>query len=82
MTAAPGDAVAAAPGDAVAAASIAQATVMPAAPIPAAAARIKPMTQALTPERRARLEYLTLMLRQLLFKYGLDKGDKLKSIVQ
>eukprot|EP00966_Prymnesium_polylepis_P193213 4478231-Prymnesium_polylepis.2 len=72
--------VIAAPGNAVAAASSARATVMPAAPI-SAVARPKPITQARTPERRARLEYLTLMLRQLLFKYGLDKGDKLKSVV-
>ena len=28
-----------------------------------------------------RLEYLTLLLRQILLKHGLDRGDKLKSVV-
>ena len=30
---------------------------------------------------RERLEYLTLLLRQLLFKYSLDRGPKFKSVV-
>ena len=32
-------------------------------------------------DRTARLEYLTLLVRQLLLKCGLDRGAKLKSVV-
>ena len=64
-----------------AAATTASTSTSEAAPTTVQPVRLTSAVASQSSARVARLEYLTLLLRQLLFKYGLDRGAKLKSVL-